>query len=228
MRLATLAAFALLTAGTVPAATTFATITGSGLTWSSAGTTNATTTVNFTYDGVKNNAPYNSTLYGATLTYSWAPVSGTLATSTTIFGTSYWEAVTGDFSFTYTPTGSTDLLTVDFSTVDAYLIYTASPTGNDLELVLNPTTTGGTAPSFSSDVLTFPAISDWAYVIDFGNKNPGYASGNIKNFTYGFNSTVSTTGFPSGQIPEPASALMAGAGLLAVGGLLRLRKRFQK
>jgi hypothetical protein len=29
-------------------------------------------------------------------------------------------------------------------------------------------------------------------------------------------------------IPEPASMLMAGAGLLAVSGLLRLRKRFHK
>jgi hypothetical protein len=126
------------------------------------------------------------------------------------------------------------LLTVDFSAQDALLEYIAiAPGYGDLLLILNPGTSGaGNPPSMTSDILTFApgGLTDWSLIIDFGNNNPGFVSGgNIKNFTSPIiNGSVGGSPLPKGQIPEPASMLMAGAGLLAVSGLLRLRKRFHK
>jgi hypothetical protein len=69
-----------------------------------------------------------------------------------------------------------NLLTVDFSGADAILAY--SPLYGDLSLILNSTTSGGVAPTMSSDILTIvPALTDWAVNIDFGNQNPGVPTG---------------------------------------------------
>ena len=60
--------------------------------------------------------------------------------------------------------------------------------------------------------------------------NPGVGTnGYIKGFPSKWNSfTVGADPYPNGQVPEPASMLMAGAGLLSMGGLLSLRKRLRK
>lgn len=234
MRLATLAALALLTAGSMPASTTFATFIpygGSVLQWGGACTTGCTADVELNYiGGIKNNAPYNATLLG-TLNYNWAPIGP--VTSQTFFGQpAYTQEVVGNFSFSYvSPGGTENLVTVDFSAAPGELTYVGF--FGDLAFRLDPTTSGAIAPGMTSDIVAFApgGLTDWTFGIDFGNKNPGFAAGgNINPFTstLGFNGTIGASPLPAGQIPEPASMLMAGAGLLAVGGLLRLRKRIRK
>jgi hypothetical protein len=234
MKFFALAACVVLTAGAVSAATTFANIdyNGTKMIWGSGCTTLGTACpadVDFNYVGGANNnlPPYNSTM-AATFTYDWAPIG---PAEKNVYGPgSYDEYVTGYFVFSY---GGVNLLTVDFSGADAILAY--SPLYGDLSLILNSTTSGGVAPTMSSDILTIvPALTDWAVNIDFGNQNPGvYTSGpnngDIKNFKSTWNSfTVGATPFPGSQVPEPASMLMAGAGLLSTVGLLSLRKRLRK
>jgi len=229
-----LAAFALFTAGSMSAATTFATFLpyeGSTLQWGAcAPGSPCTISVNFNYVGSvasQNYAPYNGTLVG-TLTYDWAPV-GT-AGGFTIGSTSYYgQDVVGDFVFTFAaPGGTENLLTVDFGSVNGQLFYNGG--SHDLQLNLTPGTSGS-APIVSSTIVKFPGggLTDWAFSIDFGNLNPGWTvEGNINSFSGAFNGAVGSSPLPGGQVPEPTSMLMAGAGLLAVSGLLRLKKRFHK
>ncbi|MDR3717935.1 MAG: PEP-CTERM sorting domain-containing protein [Bryobacteraceae bacterium] len=235
MRLATLAAFALLTAGSVSAATTFAGFipdptagTPQTMQWG-CGSSCSPTTVSFNFSGVAGlPAAYSGPLFGATLTYDWAPV-GTTTSYFNGFATGYWQYVEGSFAITYDG-GTTNLVTVDFPGSQALLEYSpTSPTSGDLFLLLSPGIGTSIAPSMSSDVLYFPGLTDWSFMIDFGNQNPGFAQGgNINGFTSTvFNGTVGATPFPT-TVPEPASMMMAGAGLLLVSGLLGLRKRFHK
>jgi len=230
MRLATVVACAALAVSTASAATTFATFipySGSTLDWGGC-TTGCTTTAKFNYvGGIKNYSPYDTMLI-ADVAYDWAPVGSATAFSVPGVGTEYYEYVTGYFSFSFTPPGQSqeNLLTVDFSAANGLLLY--NPFSADLSLILTPGTSGAAnAPIMTSSIVTFApgSLSDWAFTIDFGNTNPGIGeSGNINNFTSGFNGIVGSSPLPAGQIPEPASMLMAGAGLLAVGGLLRFRR----
>lgn len=237
MRLATLAVFALLTAGSVSAATTFAGFipdptagTPQTMQWG-CGSSCSPTTVSFNFSGVAGlPAAFSGPLFGATLTYDWAPV-GTTTSYFNGLGTGYWQYVEGSFAITYpSGGGTTDLLTVDFPLSEALLGYNpTSPTSGDLFLLLSPGIGTNIAPSMTSDVVFFQGLTDWSFSIDFGNKNPGFTpGGDINGFTSTvFNGTVGATPFPS-SVPEPASMMMAGAGLLLVSGLLGLRKRFHK
>jgi hypothetical protein len=224
MRLVVLAAGVVLSASALLASTTFANINynGKGLVWGSPCATVGAAcpaTGLFQYvGGIHNNAPYNGVM-DATLTYDWEP-DGTAQQ----FGPFYYEYVTGEFSFSL---GAADLLTVNFESAPALLFYNAA--SSDLSLTLNPGTTGGIAPLFTSSVLTIAALTDYAMTIDFGNVNPGVLNGYVKGKTLKWDSfTVGSSPYPGGQIPEPASMLMAGAGLLSMGGLLSLRKRWHK
>jgi hypothetical protein len=225
MKLVALAACAMLSASALLASTTFANINynGTKLVWGSPCDTVGAAcpaTGLFQYvGGIHNNAPYNGAM-DATLTYDWEP-DGVAQTG---FGGEYYEYLTGEFEFTY---GGANLLTVDFHAVDAVLLY--QPLTSDLSLYLNTTTTGGVAPIMTSDILTIAPLTDWAMTIDFGNVNPGVLNGYVKGFNSKWDSfTVGASPYPAGQIPEPASMLMAGAGLLSIGGLLSLRKRWHK
>lgn len=232
MRLTTLAACALLSAVALSAAPTFASFNYAGTPLNWGGCTTApgcTATVVFNYDGsIVNLDPYNTPLT-STLTYNWAPVGAAVSGTVPGLGTVYSEPVTGTFAFSYNAGGTVEnLLTVDFSSAQAVLVYYSWT--NELSLVLNSTTSGGTAPVLTSSILTFAsgAATDWSFVINFGSTNPGVSGGYINSFTSQFDGIVGTSPYPSGQVPEPASMLMAGMGLLAIGGLTGLRKHFRK
>lgn len=224
MRLVALAAGVMLSASALLASTTFANINynGTKLVWGSPCNTVGAAcpgTGFFQYlSPIDNEPPYNTAM-DATVTYDWEP-DGTAQQ----FGPFYDEYVTGEFSFAL---GAANLLTVNFESAPALLFYNAA--SNDLSLFLNSTTSGGVAPIVTSDILTFAPLTDWAMTIDFGSVNPGVLNGYIAGFHSNWNSfTVGASPFPAGQIPEPASMLMAGAGLLSIGGLLSLRKRWHK
>ncbi len=224
MNLKTLFACAVLSIGVASAVPlTVATFsTTSNFNWGGC-TTSCTIPVTFTYDGVSNNAPYNAPLSG-TLTYSW-----TKAGAATVNGPDYSQGVYGDFVFTFTPPGkpTENLLTVDFTAAKGVLLYEGIL--GDLILGLTPTTSGGVAPVVTSSILTIPPVlTDWQFLINFGGVDPGVANGNIKNFSHNGAGQIGVSPAVHGQIPEPASMLMAGAGLLAIGGLLRIKRRLQK
>lgn len=232
MRLTTLAACALFSAAVLSAAPTFASFNYAGTPLNWGGCTAApgcTATVVFNYDGsIVNLDPYNTPLT-STLTYNWASAGTAVSGSVPGLGTVYSEPVTGTFAFSYNAGGTTEnLLTLDFSSAQAILVYYSWT--NELSLVLNSTTSGGTAPVMTSSILTFAsgASTDWSFVINFGSKNPGVSGGSINSFTSQFDGIVGTSPFPNGQVPEPGSMLMAGMGLLALGGLGGLRKYLQK
>lgn len=242
MRLVVLAAGVVLSAGAMLASTTFATInyesTGK-LIWGgpcvTPGVACPTDTVGFNYDGGLDTSPIVGQV-NATMSYYWQ-AAGPAEQVTSGPVSFYDEPVEGYFTFTY---GGMNLLTVDFNAAEAVLMYLQVDYNNvpiyqDLSLTLNPTTSGGVAPIFTSDILRFaPTLTNWNVYIDFGAINPGLqtSGGNqyIKNFNSSWTTfTVGSTPFPGGVVvPEPASMLMAGAGLLTLGGLLSLRKRFRK
>jgi MYXO-CTERM domain-containing protein len=232
MRLTTLAACALFSAVALSAAPTFASFNYAGTPLQWGGCTTApgcTATVTFNYDGsIVNVDPYNTPLT-STLTYTWASAGAAVSSTVPGLGTVYAEPVTGTFAFTYNDGGTTEnLLTIDFSSAQATLVYYSWT--NELSLVLNSTTSSGTAPVLTSSILTFAsgASTDWSFVVNFGSTNPGVTGGSINSFTSQFDGIVGISPYPSGQVPEPASMFMAGMGLLALGGLGGLRKRFQK
>jgi len=179
--------------------------------------------VTFTYDGVSNNAPYDAPLQG-TLTYSWTKTG-----TATVNGNDYSQGVFGDFVFTFTPPGQPEvnLLTVDFAAAKGVLVYVGLL--GDLFLGVTPTTSGGTAPIVTSSILNVTTpLADWQFLINLGSLNPGIAGGNITDFSTNGTGSIGVSPRPGGEIPEPASMLMAGAGLLTIGGLIRMKRRLQK
>lgn len=236
--------YAVLAASMVMAAPTFVTFSPSGhgshLNWEPGcgGHHGCTTTATFSYAaGVSNQPLYDGPLQ-ATLTYEWAPVGSATSTPVPGVGTQYSEDVSGYFTFSFTPHGQAqvNLLTVDFTAAYGVLAY--NPATKDLSLTVSPATNGaGDPPIMTSDVVNFGSgpITDWTFVIDFGHQNPGIskATGDIKNFVGSFPGFAGADPLPVGQTrlgavsetPEPASMLLGGVGLLALGGLLRLKNR---
>lgn len=226
MKLKTLLACAVLCVGVASAVPlTVATFnTSSNLNWGGC-SVSCSIPVTFTYDGVFNNAPFNGPLSG-TLTYHWAPVG-----AVTVNGSDYSQNVYADLAFSFTPPGkpTANLLTVDFTAAKGTLLYESAL--GVLMFGLTPTTSGGVAPIVTSSILNLPStITDWEFLVSFGSvSSPGYVvGGNIKNFSHTATGWYGSTPNGAGQIPEPASMLMAGAGLLAIGGLLRMKSRLKK